>query len=259
MKKEKIAFITGASDGVGKAISMNFAKNGFSIYLLSRSKQKLKKLKKEIIRNYSNNRVELIPFNMEKKFSDNLLNFCKKKLGPPNILINNSGGPEPTNFSSTNDRMWEKTINRNLLSVIKLSTIFSKQMIKNKWGRMITISSTVAKEPSPTMVQSATSRAAVLAFNKSISFDLAKFNITNNSILLGGIETNRLKKLIKINSTKIKISEKKFRKNILKNIPAGRFGEPDEVASLVEFLISDNGRYINGQSIIIDGAMSKII
>ncbi len=259
MKKEKIAFITGASDGVGKAISMNFAKNGFSIYLMSRSKQKLKKLKKEIIRNYSNNRVELIPFNMEKKFSDNLLNFCKKKLGPPNILINNSGGPEPTNFSSTNDRMWEKTINRNLLSVIKLSTIFSKQMIKNKWGRMITISSTVAKEPSPTMVQSATSRAAVLAFNKSISFDLAKFNITNNSILLGGIETNRLKKLIKINSTKIKISEKKLRKNILKNIPAGRFGEPDEVASLVEFLISDNGRYINGQSIIIDGAMSKII
>ena len=70
--------------------------------------------------------------------------------------------------------MWEKTINRNLLSVIKLSTIFSKSMIKNKWGRMVTISSTVAKEPSSGMVQSATSRAAVLAFNKSISFDLAK-------------------------------------------------------------------------------------
>ena len=124
---------------------------------------------------------------------------------------------------------------------------------------MITISSTVAKEPSSAMVQSATSRAAVLAFNKSISFDLAKSNVTNNSILLGGIETNRLKKLIKINAKKSKISEDQLRKNILKNIPAGRFGEPDEVASLVEFLISDNGRYINGQSIVIDGAMSKII
>ena len=155
--------------------------------------------------------------------------------------------------------MWEKTINRNLLSVIKLSTMFSKSMIQNKWGRMITISSTVAKEPSSAMVQSATSRAAVLAFNKSISFDLAKSNVTNNSILLGGIETNRLKKLIKINAKKSKISEDQLRKNILKNIPAGRFGEPDEVASLVEFLISDNGRYINGQSIVIDGAMSKII
>lgn len=259
MKKDKIAFITGASEGVGKAIAMNFAKKGYSIYLLSRSRQKLKKLKKEIIKNYSNNRIELIPFNMEKKFSDNLLAYCKKKLGLPNILINNSGGPEPTNFINTNDKMWEKTINRNLLSVIKLSTIFSKSMIRNKWGRMITISSTVAKEPSPGMVQSATSRAAVLAFNKSISFNLAKFNITNNSILLGGIETSRLKKLIKINSKKIKISEDRFRKNILKNIPAGRFGEPSEVASLVEYLISDSGRYINGQSIVIDGAMSKII
>ena len=259
MKKDKIAFITGASEGVGKAIAMSFAKKGYSIYLLSRSRQKLKKLKKEIIKNYSNNRIELIPFNMEKKFSDNLLAYCKKKLGLPNILINNSGGPEPTNFINTNDKMWEKTINRNLLSVIKLSTIFSKSMIRNKWGRMITISSTVAKEPSPGMVQSATSRAAVLAFNKSISFNLAKFNITNNSILLGGIETSRLKKLIKINSKKIKISEDRFRKNILKNIPAGRFGEPSEVASLVEYLISDSGRYINGQSIVIDGAMSKII
>ena len=259
MKKEKIAFITGASDGVGKAIAMNFAKNGFSIYLLSRSKQKLKKLKKEIFKKYSNNRIELISYNMEKKFSVNLLDYCKKKLGLPNILINNSGGPEPTNFINTNDKMWEKTINRNLLSVIKLSTIFSKSMIKSKWGRMITISSTVAKEPSSAMVQSATSRAAVLAFNKSISFDLAKFYVTNNSILLGGIETNRLKKLIKINAKKSKINESQLRKNILKNIPAGRFGEPDEVASLVEFLISDKGRYINGQSIVIDGAMSKII
>ena len=257
--KKKIAFITGASDGVGKAITLCFAKNGFSLYLLSRSKQKLKKLKNEIKKKYFNNNIELISYNMEKKFSDNLLNFCKNKFGLPNILINNSGGPEPTNFTNTSDKMWEKTINRNLLSVIKLSTIFSRSMIKNKWGRMITISSTVAKEPSSGMVQSATSRAAVLAFNKSISFDLAKSNVTNNSILLGGIETNRLKKLIKINAKKSKINESQLRNNILKNIPAGRFGKPDEVASLVEFLISENGRYINGQSIVIDGAMSKII
>lgn len=78
MKKEKIAFITGASDGVGKAIAMNLAKNGLSIYLLSRSKAKLKKLQKEIFKKYSNNRVELISYNMEKKFSVSLLDYCKK-------------------------------------------------------------------------------------------------------------------------------------------------------------------------------------
>jgi 3-oxoacyl-[acyl-carrier protein] reductase len=132
-------------------------------------------------------------------------------------------------------------------------------MIKNKWGRIITISSTVAKEPSSGMVQSATVRAAALAFNKSTSFDLAKYGITNNSILLGGIETNRLKKLIKINAKINKMSESEYKNNLLKKIPFGRFGNPEEVAALVSFLISDNGEYVSGQSLVIDGGMSKII
>ena len=145
------------------------------------------------------------------------------------------------------------------MSVINLSTIFSKKMIKEKWGRLITISSTVAKQPSPIMVQSATVRAAALAFNKSISFDLAKYNITNNTILLGGVETNRLKKLIKLQSKKNKINIKKYKNKLLSSIPAGRFADPDEIASLVNFLVSSEADYINGQSIVIDGGLSKFI
>jgi 3-oxoacyl-[acyl-carrier protein] reductase len=257
--KKKVAFITGASEGIGKAIALDFAKKGFSIYLLSRSKKKLKNLKNIIINSYFNNRVDIICHDMEKKISDNIYKYCKNKLGIPNILINNSGGPEPGNFLSINQRMWERTIYRNLISNLNLSTIFSKHMIKNKWGRIITISSTIAKEPSSEMVQSATVRAAALAFNKSISFDLAKFNITVNSILLGGIETNRLKALISTNAKKKNISETEYKKIILKNIPIARFGKPEEVAALVSFLISDDANYLNGQSLIIDGGMSKII
>ena len=145
------------------------------------------------------------------------------------------------------------------MSVINLSTIFPKKMIKEKWGRLITISSTVAKQPSPIMVQSATVRAAALAFNKSISFDLAKYNITNNTILLGGVETNRLKKLIKLQSKKNKINIKKYKNKLLSSIPAGRFADPDEIASLVNFLVSSEADYINGQSIVIDGGLSKFI
>lgn len=257
--KKKIAFVTGASEGVGKAISLRLARDNCDIYLLSRSKVKLFKLKKIINFKYPNTKVIVVPFNMEKEINYNIYNFCKKKIGLPNILIHNSGGPEPGGFLSINKNMWRKTINRNLMSVINMTNIFAKKMIKDTWGRIITISSTVAKEPSPSMVQSATSRAAVIAFNKSISFELAKYNVTNNSVLLGGIETNRLKKLIKINSKKLKLSEKQMRKNILKNIPAGRFARPEEVAALISFLISNDAEYINGQSIVIDGAMSKII
>ena len=132
-------------------------------------------------------------------------------------------------------------------------------MIKEKWGRLITISSTVAKQPSPIMVQSATVRAYRIAFNKSISFDLAKYNITNNTILLGGVETNRLKKLIKLQSKKNKINIKKYKNKLLSSIPAGRFADPDEIASLVNFLVSSEADYINGQSIVIDGGLSKFI
>lgn len=259
MKNQKIAFITGASEGVGKVIALDFAKKGFSIYLLSRSKKKLNNLRNSIISNYPNCRVDTISFDMEKKFSNSIYQYCKNKFGVPNILINNSGGPEPGNFLTITQRMWERTIYRNLVSNLNLSTIFSKHMIKNKWGRIITISSTVAKEPSSTMVQSATVRAAALAFNKSISFDLAKFNITVNSILLGGIETNRLKELIKITAKKKNISANEYKKILLKSIPSARFGKPEEVAALVGFLISDDANYVNGQSLVIDGGLSKII
>ena len=256
---KKIALITGASEGIGKSIALKFASENISLYLLSRSKDKLLKLKSLIIKKYSNCEVIIIPFNMENEFSNKIYNFCKKRMGLPNILINNSGGPEPGNFLKIKKKNWDKTINRNLMSVINLSTIFSKKMIKEKWGRLITISSTVAKQPSPIMVQSATVRAAALAFNKSISFDLAKYNITNNTILLGGVETNRLKKLIKLQSKKNKINIKKYKNKLLSSIPAGRFADPDEIASLVNFLVSSEADYINGQSIVIDGGLSKFI
>ena len=190
---KKIALITGASEGIGKSIALKFASENINLYLLSRSKDKLLKLKSLIIKKYSNCEVIIIPFNMENEFSNKIYNFFKKRLVLPNIIINNSGGPELVNFLKIKKKNWDKTINRNLMSVINLSTIFSKKMIKEKWGRLITISSTVAKQPSPIMVQSATVRAAALAFNKSISFDLAKYNITNNTILLGGVETKDLK------------------------------------------------------------------
>lgn len=257
--KNKIALITGASQGIGKAISLKLAHEGYKLYLASRSQKKLNKLKNYIIKKYGNKKIEIYPIDLEKKITKNIYNFCKNKMGIPSILINNSGGPEPKNFLKTSKKMWMDTLHRNLISVIDLSTIFSKNMIFKKWGRIINISSTVAKEPSAAMVQSATARAALLAFSKSISYDLAKYNITCNSVLLGGVETDRLKNLIKINSKKRKVSEKNYKKSLIKSIPAGRFAHPDEIANLVHFLITDKASYINGQNIIIDGGLSKTI
>ena len=164
-----------------------------SLYLVSRSKHKLLKLKKLIIKQYNNSEVIIIPFNMEKKFSDKLLNFCKKKLGLPNILINNSGGPEPTNFINTNDKMWEKTINRNLISVIKLSTIFSKSMIKNRWGRIINIGSSSSYQGFLNGSIYVASKFAILGISRTLHDELKEYGVRTCCISPSSIKTEMSK------------------------------------------------------------------
>lgn len=254
---KKIAIITGASQGIGKSIAVELAKLNIKTLLISRNIKKLKKLKKYLIKNGCLD-VEILKGNVKDiSLPKKAIKICKKNWGSPNILINNTGGPKVGSFSFQNINNWKEAIDNNFLSVINFTTIVAKEMIKINWGRLITISSTIAKEPSKNMVLSASTRAGVLAFNKSISIELAEKKITTNTILLGGFYTSRLKNLIKKNSKANKMSFKKYKRQLEKKIPMGRFGEPGEVSKLVSFLISDNAEYINGQNIIIDGGLSK--
>ena len=254
----KIALITGASKGVGRSISLEFAKKNIRLFLVSRNLNNLKKLKKEISKKFNFNNVEIIQGDVSSESNvKKIEKICKKSFGLPDILINNTGGPPSGNFTKFNNKVWEKNIKNNLMSVINFTNMFHKKMIKNKWGRIITISSTVAKEPSSNMVISSTLRSGVSGFNKSISFELAKNNITVNTILLGGVKTDRLKELIKKNSKSRKIKYETYLNQVQKSIPAGRFAEPEEISNLVNFLISEHGSYITGQNIVIDGGLSK--
>ena len=130
-------------------------------------------------------------------------------------------------------------------------------MRKKKWGRIISISSTIAKEPSPAMILSATSRAGVMSFSKVMAIEFAEYNITTNVISPGGVFTNRLINLIQKDAKKKNKNFKKHLKDIEKTIPAKRFAKPFEIANTVLFLCSDDASYINGQNLSIDGALTK--
>jgi 3-oxoacyl-[acyl-carrier protein] reductase len=237
---------------------LEFSKKKIRLFLVSRNLNNLKKLKKEISKKFNFNNVEIIQGDVSSESNlKKIEKICKKSFGLPDILINNTGGPPSGNFTKFNNKVWEKNIKNNLMSVINFTNMFHKKMIKNKWGRIITISSTVAKEPSSNMVISSTLRSGVSGFNKSISFELAKNNITVNTILLGGVKTDRLKELIKKNSKSRKIKYETYLNQVQKSIPAGRFAEPEEISNLVNFLISEHGSYITGQNIVIDGGLSK--
>lgn len=257
--KKKVAIVTGASKGVGFGILENLAKSGFNVIGVSRNKKNLVKAQNLIFKNFGIKitilRADLSHLNSPQK----IVNECIKKFGRIDILVNNTGGPPPLNISQTNNKDWHDAYKNNLMSVVNLIKYTIPIMKKNKWGRILTISSTVAKEPPPSMVLSASMRAGVIAFNKAVSIDLAKYNINSNVLCLGGVLTDRLLSLIKLGAKKKRINVKKELKNIENIIPAKRIASIHEIANTAAFLLSEKNTYITGQSISIDGGLSKSI
>jgi 3-oxoacyl-[acyl-carrier protein] reductase len=130
-------------------------------------------------------------------------------------------------------------------------------MVAANFGRIIFVSSTIAKEPSPNMVLSATARAGLSAFVKAVSSEFAKFNITMNVICLGGVLTDRLDALIDDSAARSKSNSEQVKSQWAQGIPIGRFATPTEIANLVTFLVSPKASYITGTSISIDGGITK--
>ena len=160
-------------------------------------------------------------------------------------------------ISEMNENEWNKSIQTNLMSVVRLTKLVLTGMKKKKWGRIITITSTIAKEPTPEMILSATSRGSLGAFNKAICLEYAQYNITSNIIAPGGVFTERLKSLFLSKSKREKIKYNILLKNAQRNIPAKRFAKPDEIAKVAIFLGSEQASYINGVILPVDGGLTR--
>jgi len=255
--ENKTAIITGGSKGIGFSIAKELSLVGAKIILVSRSKSNLKKAKKEIT-DLGGNVIKLIENDLsDKKSIDNIKKESLDQGLFPDILINNAGGPPPGTFIDHNYEIWLKSFNQNLMSVVSLTKLFSKNMIQNNWGRIINIASTVAIEPSSEMVLSATFRSAVSAYSKSTSLTLAKRGVTINTISPGGVSTERLHDLLQPIANKNKRSLEEELKEASKSIPMGRFADPDELGCFAVFLCSHYARYLTGQVFPFDGGLVK--
>ena len=254
--KNKVVLITGASKGMGFEIAQAFSMQGAKVFLVSRNKKKLKISVDKIIKkggmaSYSSGDVS------DAKIHDKIFRECKKKFGSVDILVNNAGGPPMGTLFEHDQNEWQKAIQTNMLSVIRFTKSALKDMKKKQWGRIITITSTVTKEPSPEMILSATSRGGLSAFNKAICLEFAKFNITSNIISPGGVLTDRLKNLFKEKSKRISKKYSTVIESAQDSIPAKRFADPKEIANIVLFLSSNHGAYINGVNLSVDGGLTR--
>ena len=235
MNKLKV-FISGASRGIGHAIALKFAKNGYTVVGSSRSNFE-----------FDSNDKNLIPLKLDVTSRDSVnecFDILKEKKLLPDILINNAGITSDQIFLRMKDDEWDKVINTNLNGTFNLTKIFIKNMIKNKYGRIINISSISGLMGNPGQVNYSSSKAALNGFTKSLAKEIGSRNITVNCIAPGFIDTDMTTFL-----------DNDSKSTLINSIPLSRFGTVDDVADLAYFLASDNSSYITGQTVSIDGGL----
>ncbi|MDB4668912.1 SDR family oxidoreductase [bacterium] len=256
----RVVLVTASSQGIGYGIAKAFLEAGAKVVINGRDQAKLKvaleKLKLidksricSLAGDISNsNFIESLVSHTEKKFSSNI-----------DILINNSGGPQVGPALSFSDNDWSAAIENNLLSVIRLTKLVTENMIKKKWGRIINLTSLLGKEPANNMILSNVTRAAVAAYSKSVSNEIAKFGITVNNILTGGCLTERFYGLVnkQIEGTSETLENAIARMS--KQSVVERIATPEEFAQTILYLASEESSYLTGVSIALDGGNSKSI
>lgn len=235
MKKGNV-FISGASRGIGSSIANHFAENNYMVIGTSRNNFKFKNKSKNLLPiKLDITSREDIKDCFESLKKDNLL---------PNILINNAGITADQILLKMKDDDWDNVIATNLTGTFNLTKVFLKNMIKNKDGRIINISSISGLMGNPGQVNYASSKSALSGFTKSLAKEVGSRNITVNCIAPGYINTDMTSYL-----------DVKTKNEIIKNIPLQRFGDTTDVAKLAMFLASNESSYITGQIITIDGGL----
>ncbi len=254
--RDKVAIVCGASKGMGFACAQSLALEGVKVLMIARNEKTLNESIKKI-ESAGGTVAALVGDVSDPELPLIALRKCKELWGKVDILINNAGGPPLGSFEEQDAQSWNVAINTNLMSVVNFSQAVAPNMKMNKWGRIINITSTVAKEPSPLMILSATTRAGVSAFSKALAIELAPFNITSNVICPGGVLTDRLIDLFKAKADR---ENKSYEDTLLESqqsIPAKRFANPEEIADVMLFLASERGGYVNGVSLSVDGALTR--
>ena len=237
---EKVAIITGASKGIGREIAKELAKKGIKVIAnYNKSEKEAKQLQEELKQSYID--IDIFKADVSKREEGKaLVNFALKKYGKIDILINNAGISEYKLFTEETDSDWKKIININLYSAFMMSQEVLKNMINNKNGCIINISSIWGKTGSSCEVIYSISKAGMDGLTKALAKELGPSNIRVNSIAPGIIDTQINNNLSKDDKEEIKTQ-----------IPLERIGLPEDIAKCVNWLIEDN--YTTGQVIQING------
>ena len=237
MVEKKIILVTGASRGIGAAISDKLLSSGYEVIGTATSQEGLESIYKRGIKGI------LLDLN-NKSSIDSCWEGIINEFHNIDVLVNNAGITRDNIILRMSEEEWSEVINVHLNGAFYMSKNASRLMIKNKWGRIINISSTSAVLGNKGQANYAAAKAGLEAFTRTLSREFGSRGITANVVAPGFISTDMTNRLSKDQHDKL-----------LKEIPLGRFGTPEEVANLVNFLISEEASYITGQTIHLNGGL----
>ena len=244
MLKDKVAVITGGTRGIGRAIALKLAKEGANIAINYRSSDKEAEELKKILEEEGVKVLTLKGDVSNFEEAKNLMEKCKEFFGKIDILVNNAGITKDTLIMRMKEEDFDKVIEVNLKGTFNCAKHASAIMLKQRFGKIINMTSVVGIAGNAGQVNYSASKAGVIGLTKSLAKELGSRGITVNAVAPGFIKTDMTSSL-----------SEKFKEEVSKNVPLKRLGDPEDVANLVKFLASDEANYITGQVINVDGGM----
>jgi 3-oxoacyl-[acyl-carrier protein] reductase len=253
--KGKVAIVGGGSMGIGFGIASRLAKEGVNLVIFARRVAKLEAAAKELSEKYG---VRVIPVSADIRDEDQSARIVKQAIdnfGKLDILVNNDGAPPLGPIDSFDDIAWQKAIEQNLFSVIRMVRSALPHLKLSGHGSILNISAISAIQPIPGFALSVASWAGLIGYAKTLSIEIAQYGVNVNTVCPGYIDTDRLQKVFNSRN----VNPEAVREKLISEIPIGRIGATSDIANLVALLVSPAGSYITGCTIPVDGGLLRAL
>ena len=255
--RDKVAIVTGSSDGIGFTVAHLLAVEGARVVVCARREAKLQEARDRIVKDAG---AEVLAVQCDVRKLDDVQRLVRdtlQRFGAIHILINNAGSVPSIKFTDVSDAQWYEYLERKLMGFLRVTREVVPHMQKAGWGRIINIVGTAGWEPSNTGMAVGLNNAAVMNWTKSMSLQYASDGILVNTVAPGSIYTPRQVGNRQRESEVSGKSVEELRKARVKDIPLGRLGRPEEVANLIVFLASECSSYMTGTCVTIDGGVVR--